>query len=415
MRRYLTVVAMLVALSPATGNAAGQDVGVAVLGIEPIDVAQALAQQLTDALRQRTAATSGVKLTQGKDLIEVKMVFGCDGETPTCMANAGRTLGADKLLYGTVKKASKNTVTVALKLLDVKSATVEKFVNDTVPRRELSLGQVGTAAARWFGQLLEIEVKPTLTVSSDPAGANVTVDGQGFGRTPVTLRDLSAGQHTVVLSAPGRQPATRAVELKPGGAHDVVVTLEAETPVAPLPPTVSKPVVEAPPPYVPSPEPAPAPRGHPGRAAKIAAVALVGGALVTAGVAIYTWRTYVGLEETAHRDLDSTKVAGTVPSDADFLASPSCKVPGTIRELQPGALAKYRSDCNSGNTYANATTGLWFATGALATAGIVSFIVGDRQAAHAKERKRAGLWQQSLRVAPVFSHQGGGVSAAFEF
>src|SRR6266542_1209143 len=365
MRRYLTVVALLFAL-PATSRAAGQDVGVAVLGIEPIEVAQALASQLTDALRQRTAATSGVKLIQGKDLIEVKMVFGCDGETPTCMANAGRTLGADKLLYGTVKKASKNSVTVALKLLDVKNATVEKFVNDTVPRRELAVSQVGTNAARWFGQLLEIEVKPTLTVSSDPPGANVTVDGQAYGRTPLTLRDLSAGQHTVVLSAPGRQPATRAVELKPGGAHDVVVALEGETPVAPLAPTTSRPVVEAPPPYVPAPEPLPPPRGHPGRAAKIAAAALVGGALVTAGVAIYTWRTYVDLEQKAHSDLDSTKVMGTVPSDADFLASPTCKVPATIHDLQPGAVAKYKSDCNSGSNYANATTGLWIATGALA-------------------------------------------------
>jgi hypothetical protein len=123
----------------------------------------------------------------------------------------------------------------------------------------------------------------------------------------------------------------------------------------------------------------------------------------------------VGLEETAHNDLDKTKVQGTVASDASFLASPTCNPPATLHELQPGALTKYKSDCNSGSTYANATTGLWIATGALATAGIVSFIVGDRQAAHAKERRRAALWQQSLRVAPIFSHQGGGITAAFEF
>ena len=76
----------------------------AVLGLESIDVPEPLAQQLTDALRQRAAATAGVRLVQGKDLIEIKMVFGCDGELPACMAQAGKALGADKLLYGTVKK-----------------------------------------------------------------------------------------------------------------------------------------------------------------------------------------------------------------------------------------------------------------------------------------------------------------------
>src|SRR6185312_9305210 len=187
MPRYSSVLAALVGLVLASSSAsAAPDVSVAVLGLEPVDVPEPLAQQLTDALRQRASSTSGVRTVQGKDLIEVKMVFGCDGELPACMAQAGKTLGADKLLYGTVKKGgSKNTVTVALKLLDVKTAVVEKFVNDTVQKRELA------AAAKWFGQLLEVEAKPTLTVTSDPSGASVTVDGQGYGRTPVTLRDLS--------------------------------------------------------------------------------------------------------------------------------------------------------------------------------------------------------------------------------
>jgi len=38
-----------------------------------------------------------------------------------------------------------------------------------------------------------------LVVSSDPPGARVTVDGQSRGISPVTVDDLSAGQHTVVI------------------------------------------------------------------------------------------------------------------------------------------------------------------------------------------------------------------------
>ncbi|HEX9104941.1 MAG TPA: hypothetical protein VF997_22175, partial [Polyangia bacterium] len=148
MPRYSTLLAALVVLFMAS-IAQAADVSVAVLGLEPVDVPEPLAQQLTDALRQRVSATSGVRMVQGKDLIEVKMVFGCDGELPACMAQAGKTLGTDKLLYGTVKKGGgKNTVTVALKLLDVKTAVVEKFVNDTVQKRELAGSNVNGVAAR---------------------------------------------------------------------------------------------------------------------------------------------------------------------------------------------------------------------------------------------------------------------------
>jgi hypothetical protein len=353
-------------------------------------------------------------LVQGKDLIEVKMVFGCDGELPACMAQAGKTLGADKLLYGAIKKGnSKTTVTVALKLLDVKTAVVEKFVNDTVQKRELVGGNAAATAGRWFAQLVEVETKPVLTVSSDPSGANVTVDGQPQGRTPVTLRDLPPGSHTVVLTASGRQSATRTIELRAGGTHELSVPLEAEAPVVTQ--KVPEKLQPEPQPLVtatPRPAPQPLKNAHPGRTAKIVAGVLVGAAVVTAGVAIYTWRKYSDLEQDAHNEL-VTLTPNPVPAqDQAFFANPTCNLPTDVASA-PGA-AKFKSDCTSGSNFANTTTGLWVATGALAAAGVISFVIGDRQAAKAKERN-LGVMRQSLRVAPVFSTRGGGLTAAFEF
>lgn len=417
MPRYSTILAALGVLLLAPGMSRAADVSVAVLGLEPVEVPESLAQQLTDALRQRAASTSGVRVVQGKDLIEVKMVFGCDGELPACMAQAGKTLGADKLLYGTIKKgATKNTVTVGLKLLDVKTAVVEKFVNDTVQKRELAGSNVNAVAARWFGQLVEIESKPTLTVTSDPAGGNVTVDGQSYGRTPLTLRDLAPGAHSVSVSMAGRQTVTRDIVLRAGGSHDVVATLDPEEkPVVAHKEPLKPPPPEPPPLVTTTPTPPPLRAEHPGRTAKIVAGVLVGAAVVTAAVAIYTWRTYSDLEATAHTDLDTVKgsVMGT-PSAQDqaFFMNPSCNVPPDLQGAN-GA-AKFHNDCSSGNNFANATTGLWVATGALAAAGVVSFVIGDRQAAKAKE-KNVSVMRQTLRVAPVFSTRGGGLTAAFEF
>jgi hypothetical protein len=105
-------------------------------------------------------------------------------------------------------------------------------------------------------------------------------------------------------------------------------------------------------------------------------------------------------------------VPSVPPQDQSFFSNPTCNVPSDLAGSP--AATKFHNDCTSGNNYANATTGLWVATGALAAAGVVSFVIGDRQAAKAKE-KNVSVLRQTLRVAPVFSTRGGGLTAAFEF
>jgi hypothetical protein len=348
------------------------------------------------------------------------MVFGCDGETPSCMAQAGKSLGADKLLYGTLKKTPQKgkDLVLGLKVLDVKSATVEKFINEPITKRELAAGSVNASASRWFASLIEVESKPTLTVTSEPPNAAVAVDGQPMGRTPVTLRELSPGTHTIAVSANGQKTAIRTVELRSGGTHEVAVTLEPES-VA-IAPAANPPMESPGPGIVQSPsererlreKPA---SSHAGRPAKFIALGAVVGAVVAGGVAIYTWRTYSGLEDTAHADLLKVKAGLPTVTDeqAKFFAKPNCNPSG----LSGAAVDQYKKDCSSGETYAAATTALWVVAGALAGAGVISYVIGDRQAAHAAERPRttAHIIRQSLRVAPILSTQGGGLTAAFEF
>src|SRR5262245_27147970 len=119
---------------PSRGLAAegGEVAATVVLGIEPLEGAtDSLAADITDALRQRVAATKGYQLLQGKDLVEVKLVFACPDAAPACMSQAGKSLGADKLIFGNVKRAG-NDYQVTLKLLDVSRAVVESFTAETV-------------------------------------------------------------------------------------------------------------------------------------------------------------------------------------------------------------------------------------------------------------------------------------------
>src|SRR5262249_60356137 len=108
--------------SAARAAEGGGDVATAVLGIEPLEgTPDTVAAEMTDALRQRVAATKGYQLLQGKDLVEVKLVFACPDAAPACMSAAGKSLGADKLIFGNVKRSG-GDYQVTLKLLDVSRA-----------------------------------------------------------------------------------------------------------------------------------------------------------------------------------------------------------------------------------------------------------------------------------------------------
>ncbi len=159
MRRYRRglfcagLLAVAVAAFPlAAAHAAPRNGSVAVLGLEPVDVPESLTQAVTDAVRQRATA-GGLRVVAAKDFVELKMVFNCDGESPSCMAQAGKSLGADLLVYGSVKRGGKGELQVALKLLDVGSGSIQQFINESIPQAALEGAALKSTSTRWFNAL----------------------------------------------------------------------------------------------------------------------------------------------------------------------------------------------------------------------------------------------------------------------
>jgi tetratricopeptide (TPR) repeat protein len=90
-----------------------------------------------------------------------------------------------------------------------------------------------------------------LSVSSEPAGAHVTVDGADLGPSPATAT-LPVGVHRVVVSAEGFAPYEKAVLLQLLEAASLEVKLEPARPVADAPVLAAPPVLQ---PVVTQPEP----------------------------------------------------------------------------------------------------------------------------------------------------------------
>src|SRR6516162_4731011 len=152
--RGIGPVLLLLASWPASRAAAAEaGIPTAVLGFEPLEgVPDTLAAEVTDALRQRVAATKDYQLLQGKDLVEVKLVFACPDEAPACLSQAGKSLGASKLIFGNVKKAG-GDYQVTVKLLDVNRAVVESFTTDTVAGGKANATALRQLAPIWLAKL----------------------------------------------------------------------------------------------------------------------------------------------------------------------------------------------------------------------------------------------------------------------
>jgi cytoskeletal protein RodZ len=69
-----------------------------------------------------------------------------------------------------------------------------------------------------------------LVVTSNPEGARVTVDGIGWGVTPVTIRHLPAGRKRVRLTSDGYAASERMVTVHPDRASEISVQLTPASP-----------------------------------------------------------------------------------------------------------------------------------------------------------------------------------------
>jgi hypothetical protein len=229
---------------------AGDNLTMAVLGLEASEgVPDAVAIGITDALRQRMSTMSGYRLVQGRDLVEVKLVFSCPDEAPACMAQAAKSLGASRLIFGSVKKAGPDSYNITLKLFDADKEVVESWTADQLARAQSSGSALVAPVQKWTATLTGQSLPGTLRVQGGVVGASVAVDGVGagvMGTGGLTIPNVAAGKHEIAVTKPGYAPAKKSVTLGSGDSRDVAIEMVAEAP-APVPaetPKAEAPVAE---------------------------------------------------------------------------------------------------------------------------------------------------------------------------
>jgi len=237
MKRALVLLVMFACLAVA-GPAAAKPT-IAILGLEVVDdgsgidaKATQFADAMTEALRQRARAGSGpFSLAPGandKNLIEMKLLSGCDNEATSCMAAIGDELAANRLLYGKVEKRP-NGYQVSLKLLNVETKSAERSTSEVVPYNEAA----GTALSGWgkklYSKITGVSTQGTLIVKANVERGTVYLDGEVKGNLvggTARITGLAAGDYKLSVDAPCYVTTDRKVAVEGGKDLTEKVTLD---------------------------------------------------------------------------------------------------------------------------------------------------------------------------------------------
>jgi hypothetical protein len=210
------VFAHLAVLATGSRPALAAKPTIAVLGLEVVvedgggidEKSTKMAKELTDALRQRAKVGTGpYALAPGsdKDLLEMKLLSACDSEADDCMANIGKELNAERLLYGKVKKAQ-GGYQVSLKLLNVSTKKNEKSTSDVIPIGQAS----GPELTRWgkvfYNRLTGATDQGTLIVRANVDRGIVYLDGAVKGNLvggTARITGLAEGSYRLGVEADG--------------------------------------------------------------------------------------------------------------------------------------------------------------------------------------------------------------------
>jgi PEGA domain len=226
------------------------------------------------------------RLVQGRDLVEVKLVFSCADEAPPCMTQAAQSIGANKLVFGSVQPVGTDAFIVTIKLLDAERGVVESWVSEQINKAQATPVGLRAPVQKWFATLTGQALPGTLKIAGGVVGAAVLIDGVQaglLGSDGLMVAGVAGGQHQLTVSKTGYEKWERNVTLSSGATERIQVQLKSiENPselaqAEPIPPPVG--------PVGSTPGPA---REPPNQGSRVGAWALLGLGIVGVGLGGYS-------------------------------------------------------------------------------------------------------------------------------
>ena len=160
-----------------------------------------------------------------KDLLEMKLLSGCANEARGCMADIGKELKAERLIYGKIERR-KDSYQVTLKLLNVGNRKMERSTTDVIAINDST--DVDKWSRRLFNRLSGLPDEGTLMVKANVDRGTVYVNGEPKGELSggtAQIMGLPEGKHEVRVESDGNSAFTSEVTIEAGHTAELTVNL----------------------------------------------------------------------------------------------------------------------------------------------------------------------------------------------
>lgn len=234
-RRILALGALSTAVTWASAGPAMAQTKVGVMGLraaQPGTVGVTTVNTVNQLLWQAASSVQGIQPIAEPQVVSVLGAGGAGGASSckddACMSSLASAAGLDRIVYAVAVQGGADSWAVYVRTVQVAPfAVVAQAAPTCTSCGEADCSRLvgGLNLAPFFapgpagaiGGGGPVAAKPAkLSLTSKPAGAQVTLGGQPLGVTPLSDVELPAGAHTLSLALQGYQPAQATVQLKAG-------------------------------------------------------------------------------------------------------------------------------------------------------------------------------------------------------
>jgi len=198
---------------------------VVVFKLEGADETGRLREGLTAVIREEAASRDGYRLVKDDPMVlsDTAVALGCESVSTTCLGKAAEQFDADVLVFGKIEDAGGSS-RVIVRLFD---ADEGRYVGSF--RRVITgLEEPYDAFRSEVGDLLDAGSRATMVkVRANVEGANVQIDGESTGQTPLVREGLEPGRHRVRVNADGYESWDTEVDLEPEGTVEIRASLQS--------------------------------------------------------------------------------------------------------------------------------------------------------------------------------------------
>jgi len=237
MKKYRPPIVCFLVLFSLTSLVYSQSSQLKSIAVLDLDTRGAIspteAGTLTNRLRSMLVRTHKLNVLERGKMEEILREVGLQqaGCTSTeCMVEAGKMLSVELMVGGSVGKIGR-LYTVDILLIDVESSRIMKSLSrDYRGEIEGLLDLMGPIAEQLAAFVETAAVKMlnsgSLTVATDPAPADIFLNENTLGKSPLTIDNLLPGEYRLRLVADGYAPVEDRVVIEKGKASEYIVTLK---------------------------------------------------------------------------------------------------------------------------------------------------------------------------------------------